>query len=57
MPLIPAGYWPTTYFPKDYWVTDYWPEQGSAIAWTAIKIKGFDVLSGEPVYIVGQYTT
>jgi len=25
MPLLIAGYWPTTYYPRAYWDPDYWP--------------------------------
>ena len=29
MPLLVAGYWPTTYWAEDYWIQDYWPEYGA----------------------------
>lgn len=26
MPLLTAGYWPTTYWAEDYWSDDYWQD-------------------------------
>jgi len=31
MPLLNAGYWPTTYWAEDYWPVDYWPEYGLVV--------------------------
>lgn len=56
MPLLIAGYWPTTYWVEDYWAVDYWPEYstGAAPIIYSCLITGVDTISGKLVVIQGK---